>query len=215
MKYSPLRSNSTGKVIILQFKASTGSREGELLQLRHLHSPQANEHSSPCFQQEHRCDRQSVLHLHLMMFKRASGAGGRSVVQGSSLPDDKRHPHCSGRRSLLLSIQYCTWRYTLRLWYLAADELGGREHTWTGPILVDNFSQKRMYRRMSNVSSALPPYRETRAFSPAVIMSAAFGPLAQKVSAAILKLASLLSFFKDWLLPTPNSLEVVSHPFTA
>ena len=39
---------------------------------------------------------QSVLHWHLTIFKESSGAGGKSVVRGSSRPRVWSHAHCPG-----------------------------------------------------------------------------------------------------------------------
>ncbi|GFO14038.1 canalicular multispecific organic anion transporter 1 [Plakobranchus ocellatus] len=63
------------------------------------------DHSSPCFLHVQRFERQSDLQLHRIIFNRSWGAGGRSVVYGSSLPEDICHPHTSGCRSQVVSIQ--------------------------------------------------------------------------------------------------------------
>ena len=78
---------------------------GKLWQLIPSHSPQAREHSSPCFLHMHRFDRQSDLQLHRIIFNKSSGAVGRSVVHGSSLSEDNCHPHISGCRLQAASIQ--------------------------------------------------------------------------------------------------------------
>ena len=57
---------------------------GEFVQLvMPLHPPHATQQSSLCFLQEHLRVSQSCLHVHLTTSRRASGAGGRSVILGS------------------------------------------------------------------------------------------------------------------------------------
>jgi len=79
-------------------RSSTSSNDGEFVQLMPLQSPHTTEHSSPYFRHVQRLELQSVLQLHLMTFSRESGAGGRSVVSGSSRPDVPEFgfggPHC-------------------------------------------------------------------------------------------------------------------------
>ena len=73
---------------------------GEFVQLMMpLHSPHATQQSSLCFLQEHLRVSQSCLHVHLTTSRRASGAGGRSVIIGSRRFRTRSQPNSSGSRS--------------------------------------------------------------------------------------------------------------------
>ena len=74
-------------------------------------------------------------------------------------------PHSSGFRELL-PFHCCTCKYTLRLWYLAAADVGGRVLSWAGAIFSTNLHS----RSPSSVSAKWPPYMQTRQFSPALVV---------------------------------------------
>ena len=94
-------------------------------QLIPLHSPQAIEHSRPCFLQLHLLLLQFVLHEHLITVRRLSGAGSN----WSAFPSHS-----------------CTCRNTCLLWFLAAAVVGGKVLTSTMKLLEDSFSQNRLKR---------------------------------------------------------------------
>ncbi len=74
--------------------SSSFSLESATLLLQHptpRHWPYAGEHSKLCLRQLHLAVLQSVVHLHLMMRSRSSGAGGRSVITGSRFPSFSIH----------------------------------------------------------------------------------------------------------------------------
>ena len=62
--------------------------------------PQACEHGSPFFLQPHLIVPQPVEQLHLIPFKRMSGAGGRSIVIGTYIPLLSLQPQLEGFRAL-------------------------------------------------------------------------------------------------------------------
>ena len=64
-----------------------------------LHSPHPTQQSSLCFLQEHLRVSQSCLRVHLTTSRRASGAGGRSVIIGSRRFRTRSQHHYSGSRS--------------------------------------------------------------------------------------------------------------------
>ena len=77
-----------------------------------LHSPHATQQSSLCFLQEHLRVSQSCLHVHLTTSRRASGAGGRSVIIGSRRFRTRSRHHSSGSRSSPFPIHCHTCKYT-------------------------------------------------------------------------------------------------------
>ena len=77
-----------------------------------LHSPHATQQSSLCFLQEHLRVSQSCLHVHLTTSRRASGAGGRSVIIGSRRFRTRSQHHSSGSRSSPFPIHRYTCKYT-------------------------------------------------------------------------------------------------------
>ena len=97
------------------------------------HCPHAGEQYSPCLRQLHLAEAQSVAQLQRIILSKDSGAAGRSVftgitwlplsfqLQSSNCTPSPRHCHC------------LTCRKTLRLWYLAAADVGGG----SGAISVD------------------------------------------------------------------------------
>ena len=78
----------------MQFSSKTScassSSSSSILEMKGLalehadpwHWPQAGEHFIPCFWHEHLPLLQSVLQLHLIIFIKLSGAGGKSVIVG-------------------------------------------------------------------------------------------------------------------------------------
>ena len=83
--------------ILCAHNSSPGIKR-ELVQLIHLNSSHAAEHSSPLFLHVglHIRVSQSVLHWHLTTFKRSSGADGKYVVRGSCRSCVWSHPHFLG-----------------------------------------------------------------------------------------------------------------------
>ena len=75
---------------------SIGARVRQLVMP--LHSPHATQQSSLCFLQEHLRVSQSCLHVHLTTSRRASGAGGRSVIIGSRRFRTGSQRHSSGNQ---------------------------------------------------------------------------------------------------------------------
>ena len=67
---------------------------------------------------------------------------------------------------------------------------------------------------MSSVSPGWPLYKQTRAFSPAVMISSFDTPGMLNVAKSPEKYALEFSFFKAVDLPIENSLDVVSQPRT-
>ena len=59
-------------------------------------TPQPDEHSSPCFLQEHRCVLQSVLQLQRIISNNDWCAGGQSVRIGSRRPSESLQPQSCG-----------------------------------------------------------------------------------------------------------------------
>ena len=59
-------------------------------------TPQPDEHSSPCFLQEHGCVLQSVLQLQQIISNNDWCAGGQSVRIGSRRPSESLQPQSCG-----------------------------------------------------------------------------------------------------------------------
>ena len=66
----------------------------------------------------------------------------------------------------------------------------------------------------SNPSLGAPPYRATIASSPSILMSSLDETLL-KLLAHSLKCKSCVAFLRACPFPTPNNLDVVSHPVIA
>ena len=91
------------------------------------HCPQAGEHSRPPFRQEHLRLLQSDAQLQRMIRRRASGAAGLSVMIGRSRSCPIAQPYFCASVGLTSSPFNClTCRYTLRLCFSAAADVGGR-----------------------------------------------------------------------------------------
>ena len=102
------RSPRSGRSSAKSSASSVCSMFGELSQLKPLHSPHAREQSNPCLRQVHTFDLQSPLQLHRMNRSRKSGAGGSSVVRGSSCPEMTCQSQNCGSRFLSRWIHSCT-----------------------------------------------------------------------------------------------------------
>ena len=103
------------------------------------HSPQPVEHSNDALRQEQRRVSHPILQLHRTTFSSAFGATSMSHCMGTSLPSTAFQPRFCGCRcgpSLDSPFHIFTWRYTRRLWYLAADDIGGRFSGCTKRVLV-------------------------------------------------------------------------------
>ena len=98
------------------------------------HSPQPVEQSNPALGQEQRRVSHPILQLHRTSFSSVFGATSMSHCMGTSLPSTAFQPRFCGCRcgvSLDSPFHIYTWRYTRRLWYLPADDVGGRLTGWT------------------------------------------------------------------------------------
>ena len=95
----------------------------------------------------------------------------------------------------------CTWRYTRRLWYLAADDVGGRFSGCPKHVLVATFWWKRSNLNLYSVSPTAPVYRQTSAASPALDMSASVAFSCRKTSACVMKCLSERICFRASPLP--------------
>lgn len=134
-----------------------------------LHWLQAGEQSRLFFQQEHLRLLQSVEQLNLITWSSTSGAGDRWVMTGTNNPSQDFHPHSSVDMVASTPFHCCAWKYTRKLWYVAAAEVGGK---FCGKCVWLPFDNNyRRYLRQSKVPPGLPLERQTRAFSPASITS--------------------------------------------
>ena len=104
---------------------------------------QAILHSLAYFLHVHDLLLQSDLQVHQMTFNNSCGAGGMSISMGKNLLSVLLHPQSQGSNTHCVFLHCCTCRYTLRLWNLAADDVGGRDDgsTWLSltEILSMNF----------------------------------------------------------------------------
>ena len=93
-------------------------------------------------------------------FQSAFGATSMSHCMDTSLPSTDFQPRLCGWRCGLTLIPFhiCTWRYTWRLWYLAADDVGGRFSGCRKRVLVDTFWWMRSNLNLSSVSPTAPLY---------------------------------------------------------
>ena len=183
-----------------------------LLQLVPLHSPQAIEQLSPCFLHVHRFESQLTLQPHLMIVSNLSGAAGKSIFTGTNLFSTLYQPHSISFN--LWSSQVWTCKYTLLLWYFAAELVGGNVCTWTTEVLTFALWTNFLYLRWSNPLSSMPPYTFIKAHSPAFSISSmdeSFMNTAPHCFSSIL----VDAFFRTVPFPTPNILEVLSHPVNA
>ena len=106
------------------------------------HSPHPLEHSNPALRQEQRRVSHPILQLHRTTFSSSFAATSISHCMGTTLPYTAFQPRLCGCRcgpSLGSPLHICTCRYTRRLWYLAADDVGGRFSGCTKRVLVATF----------------------------------------------------------------------------
>ena len=171
------------------------------------HSPQPVEHSNPALRQEQRRVSHPILPLQRTTFSSAFGATSMSHCMDTSLPSTTFQP-----RSCDSPFHICTWRYTWRLWYLAADDVGGRFSGCTKRVLVATFWRKRSNLNSYSVSPTAPVYRYTSAASPALDMSASVAFSCRKTSACVPKCLSVRICFRASPFPMLNTREVVSQP---
>ena len=136
------------------------------------HCPQADEHSMSCFLQVHLLDEQSVLQLHLTISRSSGGATSFSVRMGKYCPPSIFQPQSSGLRFLSRPIHCCTWKYVLKLWNLAAADVGGSTWGSTNDLLIITFWWKYWNLRRSSDTHGGALYRMAKTASPAATMSA-------------------------------------------
>ena len=129
-----------------------------------LQLPQARVHSMLCFLHEYLNVLQSVWQLHLITHSRCSGAGGSDDQIGTNPFSHSCHPQFIGSSFIVEFFHSWTWRYTQRLWYFAAAEVGGSECGFAGDVLKLLFHKHCLCHRD-------PLYISTRAFSPESITS--------------------------------------------
>lgn len=121
-----------------------------------LQWPHAVVHSMLCFLHEHLSVLQSVWQLHLITCSRCSGARGSDVCNGTNPSLHSCHPQSLGLSSAVDPFHSWTWRYTRRLWFFAAAEVGGNDWGFTWDDFEATFSQNRLCQRESNASVNIP-----------------------------------------------------------
>ena len=111
--------------------------------------------------------------LHDMMSGSSAGSAPLSVDIGRHLPSNMYNPI----PTILASYWHIFLSSTLydsvlarRLWYISAAEVGGRVRGSTCYVPLEILSHNRLYCTISSPSSLAPPYNDTRALSPAIIM---------------------------------------------
>ena len=169
----------------------------------------------PALRQEQRRVSHPILQLHRTTYSNAFGATSISHYMGTSLPFSVFHPKFCGCRcgpSLDSPFHICTWRYTRRLWYLAADDVGGRFSGCTNRVLVANFWCMRSNLNLSSVSPTAPVYRHTSDASPELDLSASVAFSCGKTSACVMKCLSERICFRASPFPMLNTREVASQP---
>ena len=180
--------------------------------------PQAGEHSMLCFLHVHRRVLQSAMQLHLITRSRFSGARARYVCSGTkpmSALSHCCHPHSVGRSPPADPFHYWTCRYTLRLWYIAAPDVGGSARGWTWDVFDATFSQNRWCRRESRLSVEFPLCSTTNAFSPAHATPCLEAECVSSTLACWRNQLLAWNFFRETPFPIPWRRGVVSHPRTA
>ena len=151
-------------------------------------------------------------------FSSAFGATSKSHCKGTTLPSTAFQPIFCGCRcgpNLDSPFQIWIWRYTRRLLYLAADDVGGRFSVCTKRVLVATFWWKRSNLNLSSVSPTAPVYSHTSAASPALDMSASVAFSCRKTSACVMKCLSELICFRASHFPMLHTRYVVSQPMMA
>ena len=93
------------------------------------------------FLQVHLAVPQSVVQLHLMIFKSSAGAGGIFVSTGCNPVSLRTHPHSSASKSHWGCFHRFVWRETRLQWNLTAVEVGGKTLGSTCVKLVATLSQ--------------------------------------------------------------------------
>ena len=99
--------------------------------MRCVCAAQARVHSMLCFLHEHLSVLQSVWQLHLITCSRCSGAGGSDVRIGTNPSSHSCHPQFMGSSFIVKLFHSWIWRYTWRLWYFGAAEVGGSDCGFT------------------------------------------------------------------------------------
>ena len=131
----------------------------------------------------------------------SSGAGGRSVITGTTFSSLVIHP-----QSLSFILQTtnhcCTCRYTRNIRYLAAAEVGGKVWGRICNLLVATLSQNVAYPRPSRLSPSYPLYIHTSDTSPASMMSSTVRPSCRTLQPYLWKMhwrwiSSATIFFRD------------------
>ena len=121
-----------------------------------LQLPQVWVYSMLCFLHEHLSVLQSVWQLHLITRSRCLGAGGSNGWIGTNSSSHSCHPQSLGWSSAADPFQSWTWRYTQRLWYFAAAEVGGNDCNSMCHVFEATLSQKCLCQRESSVSVNIP-----------------------------------------------------------
>ena len=91
------------------------------------------------------------------------------------------------------------------LWYLAADDVGGRFSGCMKRVLVATFWWNRSNLNVSSVSPTAPVYRHASAASPALDMSASVAFSCRKTSACVMKWLSERKWFRASSFPILNT----------
>ena len=78
----------------------------------------------------HFSELQPILQSHRKISGNLGSTGGKSVILGSSFNSDYLHPHSIASNSFFPFSSF-TWKYTLRLWYRVAAEVGGKLYAST------------------------------------------------------------------------------------
>ena len=120
------------------------------------HWTQAMEHSLPYSRQLQHTLAQSVVQLHLMIFKRTAWAGGFLVAIGCNSNAVHVQPHCYGCRLYSESFHWSIWRNTHLLWKLAASAVRDNYFGSTWDRLLATFSQYFLYLEAFRVSPFFP-----------------------------------------------------------
>ena len=90
----------------------------------------------------HFSELQPILQSHRNISRNLGSTGRKSVVLGSSLNSDYLHPH-STASNYFFPFSSFAWKYTLRLWYRVAAEVGGKLYASTAFENFFTFSEYR------------------------------------------------------------------------
>ena len=171
--------------------------------------------NTPTLRQEQRRVSHPILALHRTTFSSAFGATSMSHCMDTSLPSTAFQPlSCGCRCGPSLDSPFIfapESRYTRRLWYSVADDVGGRFSGCTQPVLA-TFWWKRINLNVYSLSPTAPVCRHTSAASPALDMSASVALSCRKTSACVMKCLSERICPRASHFHMLNTREVVSQP---